>query len=251
MRRHKRAMLMPWAGGANPLAYTNKVIAVAPASLIAYWPMAEASGSTAVNEEGTAARNGTYPAPTATPTLGQAGIGDGRTAPTFDGGDYVTIQTASLAAAFNGAEGTLAGWFKVSAAGDWTDGAERNVVRFAVDGNNSVHLRKHTTNNNLLWLYAAGGTGKLVTLATAAPLTWQHMAITWSAAADQMKAYINGAQTGATQTGLGIFAGSLSTSLTFIGANTSIANFWKGGLAHVAAWTTPLSAAQILSIATV
>lgn len=253
MKQFKRALLMPWAGGANPLAYTNKVIAIAPANLIAYWPLADTSGSTAVNAEGTAARNGTYPGGGNTPTLGAAGIGDGRTSASFDGGDYVSIHTASLAAAFNGVEGTLSAWFQVSAVGDWSDSTERNVVKLTVDASNFVHMKKANTGfPRFTFQYVAGGTSKVLPFdSPGSPTTFVHVAVTWSDAADQVKFYYAGVQVGSTLTGLGTFAGSLGSAGTLIGANTTIANFWKGQLAHVAVWTTPLSAAQILSIATV
>lgn len=48
MKSWQRALLLPWAGGADPLAYTNKVIALSP---IAYWPLAEAAGATVMLDE--------------------------------------------------------------------------------------------------------------------------------------------------------------------------------------------------------
>lgn len=248
MKRFKKAMLLPWAGGANPLAYTNKVIALSP---IGYWPMAEASGTTIIDESGNG-RNGAYKG-TGEPLLGQPGIGDGRTAPLFDGtNDFANVFSASLQAAFNGAEGTLAIWFKVSAAGVWTDATTRRIMYFQADTNNRVRFEKSTTNNQIAFVYTAGATAKSVLWNNAGPLGWQQIAITWSKSADQMIAYQNGVQTGATQTGLGVFAGSLAAATTEVGASdTSGSNPWSGYAAHAAVWSSALSAAQVATLAVV
>lgn len=236
------------AGGANPLAYTNKVIALNP---IAYWPLAEASGTVMTDESGNG-RNGAYRA-SGEPLLGQTGIGDGRTAALFDGtNDYANAFSASTQAAFNGPEGTIALWFKAGGAGVWTDATDRRLAQFRVDANNRAYLQRSTTNNVITANYIAGGTAKAVNFTTAAPTTWQHFAMTWSKTADQMIAYVNGVQVGAIQTGLGTWAGSLATTLTVLGASdTSGSNPWSGSEAHTAVWALALSAAQVAILAVV
>ena len=93
MRAWQRALMMPFV---NYVTYTGKIQALGP---IAYWPLSEASGTTIVDASGNA-RNGAYTAV----TLGQAGIGDGRTSASFDGStSFGDLYSASLAGAFNGA----------------------------------------------------------------------------------------------------------------------------------------------------
>lgn len=247
MKRWKRALLMPWAGAGNNLAYTNKVIALAP---IAYWPLADASGTTATDESGNG-RNGAY----SNVTLGATGIGDGRTAATFLAASTsrVNVYSTSFRDAFNNAEGTIAIWLAVTSAAVWSDGASRRIFSLRVDGSNEVNIQKLTTSNQIIFGYVAGATSKTVT-ATVGPTTaYVHLALTWSKAANQMKAYVNGAQSGSTQTGLGTWAGTLNINTTGIGArSTNIADQnMSGDMAHAAVWTTPLSATQILSLATV
>lgn len=232
--------------GVDPaLAYTNKVKALSP---IAYWPLAEASGTTANDESGNG-RNGTYTAV----TLGQTGIGDGRTAASFDGStSFANVFSASLQAAFNNQEGTLAAWARVSGAGVWTDGAQRRIVRLAADANNSVVLFKATTNNQLSWTYQAGGTSSTRSKGAVSTTDWIHVALTWSKSGDQAIAYFNGVQEGAVLSGLGAWAGNLASSTTLIGATSQTpGGVWNGNLAHVAVWATPLSAAQIATLAVV
>lgn len=235
--------------GSNPLAYTNKVIATSP---IGYWPLAEAAGATVALDESGNGRNGAYKA-AGEPIAGQTGIGDGRTSALFDGtNDFVNIFTASLQAAFNSAEGTMAVWCKVSAAGDWGDATARRPLYFQTDANNRVRFEKTTAAGQLAWVYIAGGTNKTVLLNGNVTTDWFHLACTWSKSADQFKAYINGAQSGATQTALGTWVGSLSATSTTIGAADTIgSNPWKGFLAHAAVWATPLSAATIATLAVV
>lgn len=227
------------------LRYTNKVKALSP---IAYWPLAELSGSVARDESGNA-RDGAY---TAT-TLGSIGIGDRRTAATFNGTtSYCNVYGASLAGAFMGAEGTLALWMQVSGAGFWSDTVTtRRMAYFLADTNNRVYLQKTTTANQLTAVYIAGGTNKSINYATSAPLTFFHVALTWSKAADAFKLYINGTQVGSTLTGLGTWAGAMSSTNATIGCGgIGPFNVHDGNLAHVALFASPKSAAQIASLAT-
>ncbi len=248
MRQRHRALLMPWASAPDVFVYTNKVIALAP---IAYWPMSELSGLTMLDASGNA-RDGAYKG-VGGPLLGQIGIGDGRNAPLFDGtDDYANAFSAALQAAFSGVAGTIVQWVKVSAAGVWSDSTTRRSLQFQVDANNLVRFGRGTVNNQFVGAYTAAGTTKSVVVTTAAPTGWVHWAITWDAGADEVKVYMNGVQTGTTQTGLGVWAGSIATTTTTIGAaSTSGGNPWSGYIAHTAVWTSALNATQILSLATV
>ncbi len=240
--------LMLSGAGAGRFQYTQKVKAIAPANLIAYWPQSETSGTTAVDESGSG-RDGAYTGV----TLAAPGIGDGRVAATYVAASSgrCNVYSASLNGAFNNAEGALAGWFQVSAAGVWTDATNRYFMHLFTDASNVVYVRRQTTNNQIAYVYIAGGTSKSFA-ATLSPTAWFHLALTWSKAADQLKGYVNGAQVGTTQTGLGTWSGALASSNCLIGAqSTAGSGPWSGNSAHVAVWTTPLSAAQILALATV
>lgn len=228
-------------------SYAQKVLATAPASLLAYWPLWEASGSVASDISGNA-RNGAYTGV----DLGSPGIGDGRTSPYFDAvNDYCNVHSAALASAFNGAEGSMACWCKVFSSSVWTDATSRRLLQFRVDANNFVNLGRTAANNQLQCQYIAGGTSKAVTVATST-LNWFLFGVTWSKSADQVIVYVNGAQSGATQTALGTWAGSLSSTRCLIGADiTTPGAVWNGYLAHTTLWSTPLTAAQIAALAVV
>lgn len=247
MKANRRALLMPWVSRDASFDYTNKVLTTGP---IAYWPMAEASGATVALDASGNSRTGAYTAV----TLGQTGIGDGRTSPSFDGStSYNNVYTASLAAAFSGAEGSFSIWAKVSGSGVWTDGVTRRIILFQVDASNRVGINKAVANNEVDILYVAGGTSKSAGVTSFSPTGWSHFGLTWSAGGNAVKFYLNGAQSGATLTGLGVFAGALSTTQTIIGSLTTgaAAQVWSGMLAHAAIWNSALSATQMLALATV
>src|SRR3990170_6915704 len=109
-------------------------------ALIGYWPLDEAAGASTVTDYSGQSNNGTP----SNVTFGQAGIGDGRTSALFvpASSSYVNVYSAGLNTDFNGAEGTLAIWAKVSAAGVWTDAAFKRFVFLRADDNNYVNLEK-------------------------------------------------------------------------------------------------------------
>jgi hypothetical protein len=235
-------------GAVGYASYEAQLLARMATGLIAYWPLDELSGTNADNAQG-AARDGTYSgvaldnADGAGATMGRAGLWDGVN-------DLCNIYTVSLRDAFNGAEGTLSIWAKISASGVWTDGTEDRIVTLTADGNNSIALRNTSGSNTLNALYAAGGTFEQISVGSQTSTGWMHLAITWSKADDQVKFYINGAQAGSTATTLGTFAGTLNAATTVIGASvTTPLLVWSGNLQHAAIWTTPLTLAQIQELA--
>jgi hypothetical protein len=225
-------------------AYGAKIAALGP---IAYWPMDEPSGSVAFDRSGNG-RNGAYTGV----TLGQPGIGDGRTAPSFDGAtSFNNIFTPSLAAAFNGAQGSFVIWGKVSAPSVWLDGISRRMILLQVDANNRIGINKAIANNEVDWLYVAGGVSKTAGVISFSPSIAFCVGLTWDKAGDAVKFYVSGVQSGVTQTGLGVFAGSLSSTQTIIGAlSTAAAQVWNGILGYGALFNRTLSATEMLAAAT-
>jgi hypothetical protein len=235
----KRALLR----GAK--TYTDKVLSYGP---IAYWPLNESAGSVARCYI-KSAQNGAYTGV----ALGQTGIGDGNFCPSFDGaGDVVNVYSTTLRDAFSSAVGTLSLWAQMANVGVWTDGAARWSTIIRADAQNYVQLRKSSINNVLDWYYVANNVVELVQKAAVSETGWMHLAIIWDKAADQMKAYYAGAQEGATQTTLGVWAGSPSATQTCIGAgNAGGVGSWNGKIAHTAVYDYALDAVAIADLATV
>jgi len=230
-------------------AYSAKLIAAFGPSLIAYWPLWEGSGTIAYDQS-IQLNNGVQSGAVG---LGQPGIGDSRTSYHFDGvADFVDVYSAALNADFTGGQFTVCAWCKVQNAAVWTDGLSGNVLRLEVDANNNVLLSQDAANNTFRIAYAAGVVGKTINTARS-DLGWLHSAMTVSASADEMKAFIMGLQVGATQTGLGVWAGALSSGKCTIGSRNSVAPtaLFPGWIAHVAVGNAALAPSVIASLAQV
>lgn len=226
-------------GGAK---YYNKILSTFGSSIIAYWPLWESSGSVAADKSGNA-RNGAYTGV----DLGQSGIGDGNTSPYFDGAnDCVNIYSASLAAAFSGAEGTMMIWRKINAAA-LVDGLEHDFFCLTgVDADNSFLFFKNYIDNDLVFYFKAGAAVAQVVNGAYAETSWVHTALTWSHSNDRVIAYNKGVQFGATKTGIGIWAGALSATECVIGAyDTTPSYVWPGTLAHALILNREATAAEV------
>jgi len=224
-------------------SYTSRVQALAP---IAYWPFWEVSDTTATDASGNS-RTGTYSSDVSTWPI-QSGIGDGHTAPDFDGtNDYVGAYSVSLRAAFDGTEGSVIGWAKVSGSGTWIDGNTHIILDVGGDANNYVMVYKGVGANRLDFVYQANATFETIQV-TMSPIAWFHWAITWSDSADEVKAYVDGSQQGTTQTSVGTWGVPLS--LLLIGTTAGPPNMtWEGGIAHTAIFDRALLAGEIVEVA--
>src|SRR4030067_1007358 len=163
-------------------------------ALIGYWPLDEAAGASTVTDYSGQGNDGTP----SNVTFGQGGIGDGRTAASFNGTtSYVDVYSAGLDADFNGDEYTFAIWWKVSSSAVWTDGTQRRMFRIQGNGD-VVSARKSVTNNTITFVFQNGGV--FVTIDAGQTTTaWTHIAMTGSLSGNSWKAYLGGAQTGSTQ----------------------------------------------------
>lgn len=221
------------------LTLTDRMAATSP---IAWWIQNEGVGLTAVDQINSPAQDGTYTGVSWPPPAAPGP--DGQVTPYFDGvNDFNDIFTAAFAAALDGGEGSVAAWVKLSA---W-DAALRTILNIRVDANNRISLLKFDA-TDIRFTYVAGGVAE-DTDHPSATLDWFHVAMTWSAIADQVIAYFNGVQTGVIRTVLGVWAGVPIATSTVIGAFSTIpGNVLDGWIAHPAAWDRPLIPAEVLSI---
>ena len=219
--------------------YWKKVRRIALANQIGYWIGGEPSGSVGLDNS----PEGNDSAYTSV-TLGQAGIGDGRSCPLYDGSaSFNNIFSAALDADFNGAEGSLAVWSRVRNVGVWTDGSVRAFVHIRTDASNLLYIVK-SGNNTVQYAYIAGGVTESQDL-TISDTGWNVYSMSWSALADEVRYYHNGTVVGLTDTGLGTYNGGLNSAQCNIGARFTTPTWvFDGRIAHAALWTTPLTAAQ-------
>lgn len=212
---------------------------------IAYWRLAEGSG-TVVLDRMPAQRNGVH----SNVSLGYAGIDEARRVAFYNGStSYTDVFSASLAAAFSGAEGTLAVWGRMNGASVWTDGVAR-LLAFLGGGANFVRIIKRAGSNQLGFDYRAGGVTESVTNTTIGTGKWFFAAITWSVTNDRVRGFTNfaGSQDA--------FLSGLSTSLgtwgatpldtAVLGATSTVpASVHNGYLQHTALWARELKEAQL------
>ncbi|UCC76453.1 MAG: hypothetical protein JSW37_13255 [Anaerolineales bacterium] len=241
-----RLAIASYAGGA---AYSAQVLATRAGNLIGYWPLWEASGSTA-DDQSSQENDGSYTGV----TLGQSGIGDGRTCPYFDGAnDYVDLYSAGFLADFNGNEGSLMAWWIVNGAAVWTDGSQNDVVLFYVNSSNWLGLYKNSPNNMFTFNRKANGDQRRLDY-TMSDLGWNHTAMTWSDSGNQLIRYLNGSQVDVVETTVETWSGSPDSKYCAIGAQNvggGCDEPWHGKIAHVALWNTPLSASEVAALAVV
>jgi hypothetical protein len=226
-------------GGGN---YLSTILSTGP---IALWPLSETSGTAAICEPTT--YNGSHNAV----TLNALTFPAGTPAPAYNGTtSYTNIYSAALASAFNGSEGSFMLWWRVSAAGVWTDNAQRHVFNFYVDASNAISMRKETT-NIMRAVYVAGGTTSIL-VETTQPVIWTNTVVTWSRSAGangEFRLFINGTQDGATATNIGNWTGAPISTRTILAAFSTTAAQWTGNLAFAALWTRALAPAEIATFA--
>ena len=225
--------------------YAARVLSIERDSLIGFWPQDELAGAISYDAS-PEQNNGAYTGV----TLGQPGIGDGRTVPFFDGAtSFNNIYSAGLNADFDGTEGTLLIWGRVTNAGVWTDGISRRLLTIEVDANNYIIIDKGGA-NSIRGIYRAGGTTETATQAGITTLDYFSFAMSWSVIADEVRYYYNGAWF-ETDTVLGAWVGPILANRAIIGAaNIAPAFPWDGWLGPALLNTAVLTDAQIAYLST-
>ena len=212
---------------------------------LSVWSVNDALGSSTMLAAPNTAYNGSYTGVTLGQASGNEALG---TAGLWDGvNDKGELYTATLAGTFNGAEGTVLGFVKMSGAGVWADGVQRWICFLQADANNYVRISKATGANTFVFFYNAAGTGELQ-IPTLSLTDWFMVDMTWSASGDVVTYGINGAASGSDDTGLGTWAGALASSSTQLGG-LNAAGVHDGYLSHWAVYSRALTRAERLAIA--
>lgn len=239
-------------GGKKP--YWQRLRSIQPGNLIGLWRQNETTGTQATDSS-LELNHGAY----SNVTLANAAGPDGVLVPSFNGTtSHTNIYSVGFAADWVGTAGSVVIWGKVASSGIWTDGTADDLLHIGVDtSTNRIRFRKSATSNQLDWLLTAASTNKQVQKASVTTTGWFCMGMSWSQAADQMKAFykeLTGtwAQEGSTQTGLGAWSGSLGATFCPIGAtNTNPTNLFNGWLGPVAVWKVALSDAEMQKAMTI
>jgi hypothetical protein len=230
------------------LNYNHKVLKVHPEWQVGVYPLDEKEKDwTNVFDWSTQGNHGTATA--LTPHHGRGADGK-KTAPLFGTGSYIDLYSAGIASDLSFTEFSVAAWCKVLDNSVWSDSTVRRILTIgATATTNVIILEKTATDNTLRAAYVAASTTDSVSPTVYESLDyhtqWFHFGMTLSVIDDELKVYLNGAQTGTTQTTFGSWTGSLASTICVIGAaNTSATSPWSGWLQHVAVWNETLSAAD-------
>lgn len=218
-------------------------------SPLAYWPLRETLGTNARNRIQSPERDGTYGG---TVTVANNVSADGFPCPTFTAGH---VDVYDVDGTFGWAdklatptEFSVIVTFRIDAAGTWADSTRRDIVNLTRNSSNYIRISKSTSANIVTVNYGAGGTLKAVSL-TLGKTTWYRVGMSVSVTGDALKAFVNGAQSGSTQTSLGVWAGTYAATTTCIGAtDTSNTNPWKGEIADVQIYNRALTDAEMQSL---
>ena len=163
----------------------------------------------------------------------------------FDGtNDFVDADNCATAFDACNAEGTFVCWINTTA----TSGS-KHLFRAVADANNEIFIFWHNSSDEWRFTYEAGGTGRKVQHSagtTDSDTTWRHFAMTWSASADELKAYVNGTIVEEPISSLGTFSGTIAA--VDFGSNTAGGAYFKGYMDEVAIWNEALTAAEITAI---
>jgi hypothetical protein len=225
--------------------YFRKLRRMFGGDLAGYWPLNEESGAVAYDRSLRGNHGVHYD------TLGQPGIGDGMLCPLFDGStNYVNIYSTDLNSVFSGARYSAMIWARISGSGVWIDGATRYIYSIKVNSNNRFFIVKASTINQVQIGEIAGGTASVVSdNSLSGSILWVHFALTVDRLADHLKAFLKGAQVGTTKTGLGTWAGSLSSTECNLGSLAQPSTPWSGWLAHFVLLTREATPAEIAKAA--
>lgn len=262
MKRHRALRRLP----AHRQPYLMRVLNTRRGNLVAYWPLAELSGSTAydLSPQG---NHGVYAG--AGVSLGAVGIGDGRAAAQFDGSD-TRVQTGSpaFAADWDGDLFSLIAWGVVDGAARWTDAATYRYlihIRSSLDGTYYTVIGKNTANHQLEWRRRTGGAivSTTHTFNPSGPLGWFCMGMTFDITGSEilgplLKFFLNdrvdgwrvlGESNSAALTAWGANPPD-NPSTTLLGAGSSTLQEWIGCIAHAAVWNAALSEGEMRRVMT-
>ena len=231
-------------------SYGEKVRRIRSTSLVAHWPFDENDGTRAVEWKNAYHGTSSGVVPADKVLYGK----DGGPCYYFDGStSYVNIY-AALAGAIT-LVGTVSIWFACE--NEYLDGTTLGrIFTMGVDANNVVLIEKTATANTFRLALIAGGTTDSVspviykTGVGAVGREWHHLAMSLSATDDALKVYVDGAQSGSTQSSLGTWSGTVAETLFCIGAGSTVpANVFKGWLSQPALWSVVLSDDEIADLA--
>jgi lysophospholipase L1-like esterase len=183
--------------------------------------------------------NGYHGAYSAGMTLGWPGIGDGHTAPYFDGAHEINIGAGAAAVgdALTAGEVTLQAWLRVPDSGVWADATVRNYARISADANNYLILQKSATANRMTYNYNATTHPQAILEDSPSSTAYRCVTLTINQASSRMWLWVDGKRY---VTGLNnIYQWAGTPTLLLLGSNNGW-QYWIGGIAYATMWSMVL-----------
>lgn len=207
------------------------------------WPLVETSGTQVTDVSG----NGLHGVYAGSVSLSNIIGPDGVNRQTLwpdTGLGVANVYSAGLNSAWTPDLFSVVAWTKSL---NWGDAVTRYVWQLAAGGSDFTWFQKLNSANFGRPVYTAGGIGDKVDWSTVKTAEWYMLTLTVDVAGDAMKFYVNNAQLGATQTGLGTWAGALSSTSCVLGNASSTGTIpWAGWIGYVGMYFN-----QILSLANI
>jgi hypothetical protein len=201
------------------------------------WPLVNIASGTTIPAFVNSARNGVLSGWALQNTPGPV---PGTLAPFSDGTNdfgniYSTGGGVGFADIFNGNIGAAFMWLKAAGAGVWSDGLARRGINWTVNTSNRILIQKPGTANTIQAFHFGGGVNKNVAH-TISTTDWFSVGLSWNTGGGgELKVFVDGAQVGTTQTGLGAFTGTLGSTSTLIGSQEVAPSLvWHGWLGYAA-----------------
>jgi len=140
-------------------------------------------------------------------------------------GETQYINADTVADDISVEKGTYSMWIKFNGA----TSINANFLKASVNGSNQISIAYINSTSKFRFTYKAAGTTQKAEVATSEESegNWTHLAMTWDTSADELKGYVNGSQVGGTQSGLGVFEGTIDQC--YFGRNTLAENSYFNG----------------------
>lgn len=219
--------------------YAQKVTALGP---IAYWPLNEASGTTANAVHPTTDLDGLYIGPTLNSTLSPI---DADQAPLWDAvNDVLDIYSTAINNTLDVSSGTFSIWIKAE---NWV-GVQSICYIYYDNANTDIPIAMFSNGSTLLLSHRIGGVSKQVKFAETST-DWMNLIATWDINAN-VNFYKNSTLIVSTAIDGGTPGGNIVTTRCVIGASgNGGASPWDGHLAQPVLFDAVQSAANRAALA--
>ena len=234
-------------------SYIQKMERVQSSSFVGLWPLDEESGTTAYD----ISPNG-YNATSS--GLLRSNLQRSFLAP--DGGKCAQFDGSASFVNLYGAiakEPTTIGSISVLVAvptANLKDTTKMQIITLKYDAQNYIDITFDTTAYRFNGAYEAGNTldsvnSDLVYNVAYGP-QWHQFGLTWDAANNKLKFFVDGLQQGSTQESLGTWTGAMASTTMVLGSSsTTAANVLTGYAARLGIWSVVLPAATMQDLAVI